>query len=144
FARRNALRLPAVLGRARARRVAEPDVTELEADPDRPRHRSRVRRPTNGRLHGEEDEEIVQIERLLVELAGGEKGALHQIAGPRERTAQQGEISDAERAPYGAVDDDPEGGVVTEGGEHRQAGSDGVATDRERAVGNIVLVREPG
>ena len=70
-------------------RIPEPHVAKLEALPQRPRDRNGILRATDPRLHREEDEEIVQVERLLVQFAGRQQGALDEVAGAGERAAEQ-------------------------------------------------------
>src|SRR5690606_36044615 len=72
--------------------VAEPDVPELDALPDRLWHRNRILRDPDCRLYRKEDEEIVEMECLVVQIGGGEQHPLDEVARSGEGARQEGQI----------------------------------------------------
>src|SRR5204863_9363915 len=95
-----------------AARILKADVFEQEAAANWPGHAEGARLRTDRRLHLEEDEQILQVETLLVDVARREEKSLDEVAAARECRGEEGERPERDRAGDGAEEDRDVGTVV--------------------------------
>src|SRR3954471_12504050 len=122
--------------------IREADVLEDEALRDWSRHRRRTRSRGDRRLHLEEGEEVLEVQRLLGDRAHTEEQVLNRAAAAREGAGEEGQRADGDRARNGTHQHQCIRAVIAGGAEQREKRADAGAAVREDLVLIVEEIRE--
>ena len=95
--------------------ILEADVLEHEPRANRRRDPRRTRPRADRGLHLEEDEQVLQVQTLLVDVARRQQQPLDEVATPAERRREKGERAETDGARHGTNEDGRVRAVVPEG-----------------------------
>ena len=124
--------------------VLKADVLEHEPVADRAGDAHGARLRGDRRLHLEEHEQILEVQTLLVDVAGREQEALDEVAAACERRREKGQRAERDRTRRGADEDRDVRAVVAERPDEREQGADDPLPDAEPPVLLVVALGERG